>query len=59
MNVTAEPGQNGLADGAMVIPAGRLAFTTIVIEFDNAGFPEVHVSEDNNEQVTTSLLEGE
>ena len=59
VKVTADPGQNGLADAAMVIPAGRLAFTTIVIEFDWAGFPEMQVSDDNKEQVITSLLAGE
>ena len=57
--VTADPGQKGLADAEMVIPAGRFAFTTIVIGFDCAGFPEVQVSEDNSEQVTTSPFTGE
>ena len=59
VKVTADPGQNGLADAEIVIPAGRLAFTTMVTGFDCAGFPEVQVSEDNNEQVTTSPLAGE
>ena len=59
MKVTADPGQNGFEDAEMLIPAGRLVFTTIVIEFDWAGFPEMHVSDDNREQVITSLLAGE
>ena len=56
--VTDDPGQKGLADAAMVIPAGRLAFTAMVTGFDCAGFPEVQVSDDNSEQVTTSPFNG-
>ena len=55
---TADPGQNGFEDTAIVIPAGRFAVTTMVMGFDNAGFPDVHASEDNSEQVTTSQLDG-
>jgi len=58
IKVTADPGQNGFEDAAIVIPAGRLAFTTMVTGFDNAGFPDVHVSEDNSEQATTSPFKG-
>ena len=59
VKVTADPGQNGFVEAEMVIPAGRLAFTTMVTGFDWAGFPELHVSEDNIEQVITSPLAGE
>ena len=59
VKVTADPGQKGLADAAMVIPAGKFAFTNMVIGFDGAGFPDAHVSEDDSEQVTTSPFTGE
>ena len=59
MKVTADPGQKGFEDATIVIPAGRLAFTTMVTGFNKAGFPEVHVSEDNRVQVIKSLLAGE
>jgi len=39
VKVTELPGQNGFVEAEMDIPAGRFAFTTIVIEFDVAGLP--------------------
>ena len=39
VNVTELPGQKGFVDAAMVIPAGRLALTIMVIKFDVAGLP--------------------
>ena len=39
MKVTDDPGQKGLDDATMVIPAGRFELTIIVIEFDVAGLP--------------------
>ena len=59
MKFTADPGQNGFEDATIVIPAGRFAFTTMLTGFDKAGFPEMQVSDDNSEQVITSLLAGE
>ena len=58
IKVPADPGQNGFEEVEIVIPAGRLAFTTIVTGFDKAGFPEVHVSDDKSEHVTTSPFTG-
>lgn len=56
--VIVNPGQKGLADAAMVIPAGRLVFTAMVIGFDKAGSPVMHVSEDASKHVTTSPFTG-
>ena len=59
VNVTEFPGQNGFVDAAMVIPAGRFAFTTIVIEFDVAGFPTGQAIFEVITHKTTSPLLGE
>ena len=59
VNVTELPGQNGFVEAEMLIPAGRLAFTTIVIEFDVAGFPTGQAIFDVITQETTSPLFGE
>ena len=59
MKVTEFPGQNGFVDALMDIPAGRLALTTIVIEFDVAGFPTGQAIFDVITQKTTSPLFGE
>ena len=56
--VTVVPGQNGFEEATIVIPAGMVAFTNMVIGFDCVGFPEVQVSEDASEQVTTSPFNG-
>ena len=53
------PGQNGLVEAAMVIPAGRFALTTIVIEFEVAGFPTGQAMFEVITQETTSPLFGE
>ena len=58
VKVTDAPGQKGLADVVMVIPAGRLVFTTMETVSDRAGFPEVQVSEEESEQETRSPLAG-
>ena len=58
VNVTDVPGQNGFDEATIVTPAGMFAFTIIVIVFDCAGFPEVHVSEDSSEHVTKSPFIG-
>jgi hypothetical protein len=58
LKVTVVPGQKGFEEATIVTPAGMFAFTTMVIVFDWAGFPEVHVSEDASEQVTTSPFSG-
>ena len=54
VNVTSDPGQKGLDDVVIVTPAGRLEFTTIVIEFEVAGFPVVQLSDEVRIQVTIS-----
>ena len=46
VNVTDAPGQKGFDDAAIVIPAGNPVFTTIVMELDVAGFPEIQGSEE-------------
>ena len=54
LNVTDAPGQKGLDDAAILIPAGNPVLTTIVMELDVAGFPETQVREELSEQLTTS-----
>ena len=46
MNVSDDPGQKGLLDGAMLTPAGRLLFSTIVIVILDAGLLDVHSSDE-------------
>ena len=46
VNVTDAPGQKGLDDAAMVIPAGDPVLTTIVMELDVAGLPETQINEE-------------
>ena len=59
VNVTELPGQNGFVEGEMLMPAGRFAFTSIVIEFDVAGFPTGQAMFDVITQKTISPLFGE
>ena len=58
MNVTSDPGQKGLDDAAIVTPAGRLEFTTMVMEFEVAGFPVIQDSDEVRIHVTISPPEG-
>ena len=46
MKTTDDPGQNGLLDGAVLTPAGRLLFSTIVILMLDAGLPDVQISDE-------------
>jgi hypothetical protein len=39
VKVTADPGQNGLVEAEIVIPAGKFALTTNATWFDRTGFP--------------------
>jgi hypothetical protein len=50
--------QNGLLDGEIVIPAGRAAFTDIVIGLEVAGFPYLQKRFETRTQVTTWLFNG-
>ena len=59
VKVTELPGQNGFVEAEMDIPAGRFAFTTIVIEFDVAGLPTGQAIFDVITQEITSPLFGE
>ena len=56
--VTDAPGQKGLDDAAMVIPAGNPVLTIIVIELDVAGLPETQINEELSVQLTTSPAAG-
>jgi hypothetical protein len=59
VKVTADPGQNGLADAEMVIPAGSVAFTTMVMAFDVAGLLDVQtVLDEVRMHVTISPFTG-
>ena len=58
MNVTEDPGQNGLLDAVMLTEAGRLLFCIIVILMLDAGLFDVHGSEDVRVQETWSLFNG-
>ena len=58
VNMTVVPGQKGFDEATIVIPAGMFAFTNMVIGFDCAGFPEVHVSDETSEQVAKSPFNG-
>jgi hypothetical protein len=46
VKVTLFPGQKGLLDAAMLTPAGRLLFSTIVIVMLDAGLLDVHSSDE-------------
>ena len=58
MKVTADPGQKGLADAVIEIPAGRLAFTARVTAPELAGFPNGHNTIEVRVQVIASPLSG-
>ena len=58
MKVTDVPGQKGLLDAAMLIPAGRLLFSIIVILMLDAGLLDVHCSDEVRMQETRSLFAG-
>jgi hypothetical protein len=46
VNVTDDPGQNGLDDAVMLTPAVNTVFTTIMIVMLDAGLPDVHNSDE-------------
>jgi hypothetical protein len=46
VKVTDDPGQKGLLDAAILTPAGRLLFSTIVIVMLDAGLLDVHGSDE-------------
>ena len=52
--MTLVPTHIGLLDAAMLILAGRLGFTVIVIAFEVAGLPVTQVAFEVNMQVTIS-----
>ena len=54
----ADPGQKGLADAVIVIPAGRFVLTTIATVLDIAGLPDGHIAFDVRVQVIASPLTG-
>jgi hypothetical protein len=58
VNETELPGQNGLDEAVIVIPAGKPVFSTIVIVFDVAGLPSGHAILEFNTQVTKSPFIG-
>ena len=58
VNVMDVPTHIGLALAAIVILTGRLGFTVIVMELDNAGFPVAHVALEVSSHEITSPLEG-
>ena len=51
MFVTDVPAQTGFEEAEIVMLTGRILFTVIVIGAPEAGFPEVHGSEEVNTQV--------
>jgi hypothetical protein len=58
VKVMDEPGQKGLDEAAIVIPAGKPVFSIIVIVFDVAGLPSGHAILEFNTQVTKSPFTG-
>jgi hypothetical protein len=56
--VTDDPGQKGLLDAAMLTPAGRLEFSTIVILMLDAGLLDVQGSDEVSIQDTRSPFTG-
>ena len=54
MQVTEDPGQNGLGTAPMDTLAGTPRVPVIVMVFDVAGFPEAQASDEVRTQVTTS-----
>jgi dienelactone hydrolase len=54
--VTDVPAQTGLADAAIVTPAGSKVFTVIVIVFEVAGLPVTHKAFEVSSTVIASPL---
>ena len=58
LKVTDDPGQKGFGVAVIDTPAGRFALTTMVMAFDEAGFPIGQAMFEFKMQVTTSPLLG-
>jgi hypothetical protein len=54
VNVTDDPGQNGLLEGVMLTEAGNPVFTIIIMELEVPGLPVVQGKDEFIIQVTTS-----